>query len=65
MNQESRLPHAMLRGFLIGLASGLGAALGASLLLGLLLFVLSRIDFIPVVGEYIKQIVGYIDAHRH
>jgi Domain of unknown function (DUF5665) len=64
MNQETSLPHAMWRGFLIGLTSGLGAALGASLLFGALLFVLSKIDFIPFVGEYIKQIVFYIDSHR-
>lgn len=64
MNQESPLHHQMFRGFMIGLASGLGAALGASILLGALLFVLSRADFIPFIGEYIKQIVTYIDTHR-
>ena len=64
MNQSSPLHHAMFRGFMVGLASGLGAALGATLLLGALLFVLSRADFIPIIGEYIKQIVNYINVHQ-
>lgn len=64
MNQETPLPKAMWHGFMVGLASGLGAALGATILLGALLFVLSRADFIPFIGEYIKQIVVYIDTHR-
>ena len=40
-----------------GLAFGLGSVLGASLLVSVLLFVLSSIDFIPVLGDWAQQII--------
>ena len=64
MSDDKPLHQAMLRGFLIGIASGLGAALGATLVLGLLVYILGHIDFIPVVGNYIKAVVDYINAHH-
>ena len=64
MSDDKPLHQAMLRGFLIGIASGLGAALGATIVLGLLVYILGHIDFIPVVGNYIKAVADYINAHH-
>ncbi|WP_275393214.1 DUF5665 domain-containing protein [Aliiroseovarius sp. Z3] len=40
-----------------GLAFGLGSVLGASLLVSVLLFLLSSIDFIPVLGDWAQRII--------
>lgn len=43
-----------------GLAFGLGSVLGATLLVSLLVQILSSIDFIPVLGEWVHQIIEQI-----
>lgn len=48
--------------FARGLAFGLGTFLGASLLLSLAAWALSQIDFIPVIGEWAKQIADEITS---
>ncbi len=40
-----------------GLAFGLGSVLGASLLVSVVIYVLSSIDFIPVLGDWAQQII--------
>ncbi len=46
--------------FIRGLAFGLGSVIGATLLVSVLVYSLSQIDFIPIVGEWAKEIVGMI-----
>lgn len=46
--------------FLGGLAWGLGTTLGLSLVLAILGFFLSRVDFIPVIGDFISRILNVI-----
>ncbi len=43
-----------------GLMFGLGSALGATFLLSFLVYMLSSIDFIPVLGEWAQRIIEYI-----
>lgn len=43
-----------------GLAFGLGSVLGATLLVSILLQVLASMDFIPVLGEWVTQIIEQI-----
>ncbi len=45
-----------------GILSGLGAALGATLVLAILLGILSQLVSIPIVGNYIKQVVDVVDT---
>ncbi|MHA6265820.1 DUF5665 domain-containing protein [Aliiroseovarius sp. CAU 1755] len=45
-----------------GLAFGLGSVLGATLLVSLLAFMLSSIDFIPVLGDWARQILEEIQG---
>ncbi|UWQ14098.1 hypothetical protein K3556_14485 [Aliiroseovarius sp. M344] len=43
-----------------GLAFGLGSVLGATLLVSLLAFMLASVDFVPVIGDWAKQILEEI-----
>lgn len=43
-----------------GLAFGLGSVLGATLLVSILVRMLGTIDFIPVLGEWVAQIIEQI-----
>lgn len=43
-----------------GLAFGLGSVLGATLLVSILVQLLASMDFIPVLGEWINQIIRQI-----
>lgn len=46
--------------FVRGLAFGLGSVIGATILVSVLVYTLSTIDFIPIVGEWAKEIVDMI-----
>ena len=52
----------MLINFLTGIMSGLGGAIGATLVLTLLIYVLGRLEWIPVVGRWITEILNVV--HR-
>lgn len=43
-----------------GMAVGLGTVVGASILVSVLLYLLSQIDFLPIIGEWAKQIASEI-----
>ena len=47
--------------FLKGLASGLGWVLGATILVSFLTFSLSKIEFIPIIGELVSQLILEIE----
>tara|TARA_R110002126_G_scaffold88346_2_gene211720 strand:- start:117 stop:386 length:270 start_codon:yes stop_codon:yes gene_type:complete len=40
-----------------GLAFGLGSVIGATVLVSLLIFLLSNINFIPIIGEWATEIM--------
>ena len=46
--------------FLGGIAWGLGATLGVSIVLTLVVFILSKINFVPFVGNFASQVVNYV-----
>jgi hypothetical protein len=48
--------------FLRGLAFGLGSVLGATVLVSVAVYVLSQIDFVPVIGEWAKEIVRVVEG---
>lgn len=49
-----------LNNMLGGVAWGIGATVGASILLSLLGIALSRLDFIPVVGNFVLSISEFV-----
>lgn len=50
----------ILHNFLGGIAWGLGVTIGLSVVLAILGFIFSKVDFIPVIGGFITQIVNYV-----
>lgn len=52
----------LLVSFLKGLFSGLGWILGATILVSLLTFTLSQIEFIPILGDLVAQLIKEIEA---
>ena len=48
--------------FLKGLASGLGWIIGATILVSLLTYILSQIEFIPILGDIVSQLIEEIEA---
>ena len=48
--------------FLKGLVSGLGWILGATILVSLLTYTLSQIEFIPILGDLVSQLIKEIEA---
>ena len=48
--------------FLKGLASGLGWIIGATILVSLLTYILSQIEFIPILGDIVSQLIAEIEA---
>ena len=48
--------------FIKGLASGLGWIIGATILVSLLTYILSQIEFIPIFGDIVSQLIQEIEA---
>jgi len=48
--------------FLRGLAFGLGSVVGATILVSVLVYLLSSVDFIPVLGEWASEIIQVIEG---
>jgi hypothetical protein len=51
--------------FLAGLARGLGLTIGTAIVLALFGSVLSKFLSVPIIGDYIRQLVDYVNAYRH
>ena len=50
--------------FLVGLARGIGLTLGTALFFGILIYLLSQIVTLPLIGEYIAELLQWIDSYR-
>lgn len=50
--------------FMKGLMVGLGSVLGASVLVALLIYLLTKISFVPIVGDFVKDIVQQIQVEQ-
>lgn len=62
-NIELQVKHhrTMLNSFSSGVLFGFGSAIGATVVFGLILFVLGKFDTVPYVGEYIENIINYLE----
>ncbi|MGG1442989.1 DUF5665 domain-containing protein [Brevibacillus laterosporus] len=50
--------------FVAGLARGLGLTIGTAIVLALLGSLLSKFLSIPIIGDYIKEIIAYVQSYR-
>ena len=44
-----------------GLASGLGWVIGATLLVSIVTYMLSQIEFMPIIGEWVSKLIQEIE----
>jgi len=51
------LPRMLLNNFLGGIAWSLGTFFGAAVVVGIIVFLLSKIDLVPIIGSWIAQIM--------
>ncbi len=54
----------MFFSFLKGLMVGFGSILGASVLVGVFIYLLSQISFIPVIGDFIEDIILQVKIEK-
>ena len=52
----------LLNSFAAGMLFGVGSAIGASFIFGLIIFLLGKLDTVPLVGHYIQNIIDYIQS---
>ena len=50
--------------FLRGIAFGFGSVVGATIVVSAIVYVLSSVDFVPVVGEWAKQVIEVIQGDQ-
>ncbi|MDG1532309.1 MAG: DUF5665 domain-containing protein [Paracoccaceae bacterium] len=60
---HNSIPKMMGFQLLRGLAFGLGSFLGATIVVSSLVYVLSFIDFLPVIGDWARQISTMIQTN--
>jgi Domain of unknown function (DUF5665) len=62
--QNYTAPRKLLwTNFLAGLARGLGLTIGTAIVLALFGSLLSQFLSIPIIGDYIRQIVDYVQSY--
>ena len=54
------IPHLLWFQLLKGIALGLGSVLGASVVLSGLVYLLSQIEFLPIIGEWVTAILELV-----
>lgn len=45
-----------------GIMVGFGSVLGATIFLSLFIYILAQISFVPIVGDFVKDVMGQIEA---
>lgn len=56
--------RALVMQFLKGTFLALGSLVGAAIILSVLLYILSQMEVIPIVGEWIKQLNAFLKTHQ-
>lgn len=54
----------IFKNFIGGIAWGVGSIIGATLIVAFLLGILQFINFIPFVGDFVTQVVEYVESRK-
>lgn len=63
-NMTMRKRDIMAANFLGGLAWGLGSVIGATVVVALLIWILSIVNFIPIIGNFTAEIVNIVTSKQ-
>ena len=61
---QNSMPRMLWLFFLKGIAFGLGSVLGASIVVSIVISLLGQIEFIPIIGEWAKDIMMEMQQHQ-
>lgn len=50
--------------FLSGIASGFGFFIGSAILVGVAIYFFSFFNTVPIVGNYVKNIINYVESQK-
>lgn len=50
--------------FMKGVAVGLGTVFGLTVVLSLLIYLLGKIEFVPIVGEFVQEVIEQISEYK-
>jgi len=56
---ERSKKQIIINNFIGGIAWGLGATIGLAVVLALLGFLIGRVDFVPIVGDFFANVLEY------
>jgi len=57
------IPRLLWFHLLKGVAFGLGSVLGATVVLSSLVYILSQMEFIPVIGDWVSEIIKVVQSN--
>lgn len=52
----------IIKNFLGGIAWGVGSLVGATVVVALIVAILKSINFVPLIGDFVTQILQYIET---
>lgn len=61
---EDSLGKMLLRNLLGGIAWGVGVTIGATLLLAIIGYFISQANYVPVIGNFVNQIVEFVEDNN-
>lgn len=50
--------------FMKGIMVGLGSVIGATVVVAILIYLLSQISFVPIIGDFINDLVGQLEIYQ-
>lgn len=51
-------------GFVKGVMTGFGTVIGATIIVSLFIYFLSQVEFVPIIGEWLKRVIEEIELSR-
>lgn len=63
-NLDRKKREVMLANFLGGLSWGFGTVVGATVVVALLIWILSWVNFVPIIGSFVNDILDVISKNQ-
>jgi len=61
---HGKVKQIVISNFIGGISWGLGATVGASIVLALFGIILSKVNLIPIVGDFVLQITNFVNQNN-
>lgn len=64
LQKEIQKQNSLKYTFLRGVVYGFGVFVGSAILVGVLIYILSKLNTVPIIGEYIAKILNFIKQRQ-